>query len=154
MREAMSTLKQEVSPGSAILLVMSAILFGVLLATGCQSHPTDQQIQQQAAQTTQQVKQGAEQAAADARVAAAKAEDKINAVAAGVKQGMKGGASVPTVDLNSATRDQLVALPGITPGRARKIIAGRPYSTPSDLVSRNILPQSEFDQISSRVTAQ
>ncbi len=154
MREAMSALKQEVSPGSAMLFAISAVLFVAIFATGCQSHPTDQQIQQQAAQTTQQVKQGAEQAAADARIAAAKAEDKINAVAAGVRQGMKGGSSAPTVDLNSATRDQLVSLPGITPGRARKIIGGRPYSTPSDLVSRSILTQSQFDQISSRVTAQ
>jgi len=150
----MSTLKQVVSPGSAILFGTSAVLFVALVATGCQSHPTDQQIQQQAAQTTQQVKQDAEHAASDARVAAAKAEEKIDAVAAGVRQGMKSGGSAATVDLNSATRDQLATLPGVTPGRARKIIAGRPYATPSDLVSRKILPQSEFDQISSRVTAQ
>jgi DNA uptake protein ComE-like DNA-binding protein len=155
MKNAIGTFKQIVSPESATVFLLSTLLLGVLLiTTGCQSHPTDQQIQQQAAQTTQQVKQDAEHAARDARVAAAKAEDKIDAVAAGVKQGMRGGASASTVDLNSATRDQLVSLPGVTPGRARKIIAGRPYATPSDLVSRNILPQSEFDKISNRVTAQ
>jgi DNA uptake protein ComE-like DNA-binding protein len=142
--------RQGIASGS----IVSAVFLASLLATGCQSHPSNEQIQQQAAQTTQQVKQGAEQAAANARVAAANAEDKINAVAAGVKQGMQGGASGQTVDLNNATRDQLVTLPGVTPGRARKIIAGRPYSTPNDLVSRNILTQSQFDQISSRVTAQ
>jgi DNA uptake protein ComE-like DNA-binding protein len=126
----------------------------MLLAAGCQSHPSDQQIQQKAAQTTQQVKQGADQAASKARVAAADAEDKLNAVAAGVKQGLQSGPAAPTVDLNSATRDQLTGLPGVSPARANRIIAGRPYSTPNDLVTRNILTPTQFDRISSRVTAQ
>jgi DNA uptake protein ComE-like DNA-binding protein len=131
------------------------LAFGIsvtlLLAAGCASHPSDQQIQQQAAQTTQQVKQGAQQAADTARVAAANAEDKLNAVAAGVKQGLQGGPSAPVIDLNTASRDQLVTLPGITSARARKIIEGRPYSTPQDLVTRDILTQNQFDRISRRV---
>ena len=128
-----------------------AVSLAVFLAAGCTSHPSDQQLQQQAAQTTQQVKQDAQQAAADTRVAAAKAEDKINAVAAGVKQGLQSGPSATVIDLNSASSDQLLTLPGITPGKARKIIAGRPYSAPSDLVTRNLLTQEQFDRISGRV---
>ncbi len=119
---------------------------------GCTSHPTDQQVQQQAAQTTQQVKQSAEDAAAKARIAAASAEDKINAVAAGVRQGLQEGTTAP-VDLNSATADQLVALPGISGPRARRIIAGRPYSSANDLVSRKILTPDQFHAIRNQVTA-
>ncbi len=126
----------------------------VIIAAGCSSRPSNEQIQQQAAQTTQQVKQGAQQAASTARVAAANAEDKINAVAAGVKQGLQNGPPASTVDLNSASRDQLVTLPGITGARARKIIAGRPFTTPDDLVTRNILTQDQFDRISGRVKVQ
>jgi DNA uptake protein ComE-like DNA-binding protein len=127
------------------------ILAAVLLAAGCTSHPSNQQIQQQAAQTTQQVKQDAQQAASDARTAAANAEDKLNAVAAGVKQGLQNGASAPVVDLNVASQDQLVTLPGITAAKARRIVAGRPYSTPNDLVTRGVLTQDQFDRISGRV---
>ncbi len=134
-----------ISPGATLL--------AALLVVGCSSHPSDQQIQQQAAQTTQQVKQSAQQAADTARAAAANAEDKINAVAAGVKQGFQEGTAAAPVDLNSATRDQLVKLPGINVAKARQIIAARPYSAPDDLVTRNLLTQAQFDRISGRVTA-
>jgi DNA uptake protein ComE-like DNA-binding protein len=126
----------------------------ILLAAGCSSHPTDQQVQQKAAETTQQVKQGAQQAASQARVAAANAEDKINAVAAGVKQGLNSGPSVPNIDLNTASTTQLETLPGISPARAHKIVAGRPYSRPNDLVTKNVLTQGEFDRISGKVQVQ
>jgi DNA uptake protein ComE-like DNA-binding protein len=139
--------------GAHGLLVCGASL-AILLAAGCTSHPTDQQVQQKAAETTQQVKQGAQQAASDARVAAANAEDKINAVAAGVKQGLNNGTPATTIDLNSATPAQLETLPGVTPAKAHRIVAGRPYSTPSDLVTKNVLTQDQFDQISGKVQAQ
>jgi DNA uptake protein ComE-like DNA-binding protein len=127
------------------------ISMAMLLTAGCTSHPSDQQIQQQAAQTTQQVKQNAQKAATDARAAAANAEDKLNAVAAGVKQGLNSGSSAPGIDLNTASTTQLETLPGISPARAHKIVAGRPYSTPNDLVTKNILTQDQFDQISGKV---
>ena len=124
------------------------------LVVGCNNpSPSDQQIQQKAAQATEQVKQGAQQAASQTRAAAATAEDKINAVAAGVKQGLQSGAAATTINLNTARGGQLETLPGITPAKARRIIAGRPYSAPGDLVSRSLLSQDQFDQISAKVTA-
>jgi DNA uptake protein ComE-like DNA-binding protein len=146
----MKEIQRAVTLGREMVRAGSMVIF---MAAGCNSHPSDEQLKQQAAQTTAQAKQGAEQAAADARVAAANAEDKINAVAAGVKQGMQSGTAMPTIDLNSASRDQLVTLPGITASLAHKIIAGRPYLTPNDLVSRNVLTEDEFDRISGRVKA-
>ena len=133
--------------------IIAGVFFTLLLAAGCSSHPSNEQLRQQAAQTTQQAKQNAQQAADKARVAAANAEDKINAVAAGVKQGLESGPPAPVVDLNSATRDQLVTLPGITSAKARQIIAGRPYAAPTDLVAKNLLTQGQFDRISGRVSA-
>lgn len=142
------------SIGAGIKTVLvSGVSLAILLAAGCSSHPTDQQVQQKAAETTVQVKQDAQKAAVQARAAAANAEDKINAVAAGVKQGLNSGAPSTAIDLNSASPAQLETLPGITPARAHRIVAGRPYSAPSDLVTKNVLTQDQFDQISGKVQA-
>ena len=58
-----------------------------------------------------------------------------------------------TVDINSATASDLKALPGMTDADAAKIVQGRPYKDPSDLVTKKILPEAEFAKIKDHVTA-
>lgn len=57
------------------------------------------------------------------------------------------------VDINHASATDLKALPGITDADAAKIVQGRPYKAPSDLVAKKILPESAFGKIKDRVTA-
>ena len=57
------------------------------------------------------------------------------------------------VDINSATKDQLSALPGIGDKYSDKIIAGRPYANKSQLVSKKVLPQGVYNKISSMIIA-
>jgi len=55
------------------------------------------------------------------------------------------------VDLNRASLRSLEKLPGITPSIARRIVEGRPYEEPHDLVTRGVLTQRELDRILDRV---
>lgn len=57
------------------------------------------------------------------------------------------------VDVNSATRAQLKRLPGIGDAEAERIVAGRPYLSKADLVTRRALPAGVFQSIRHQIIA-
>ena len=57
------------------------------------------------------------------------------------------------LNINTATKEQLAALPGIGDAYSQKIIDGRPYKAKSDLKARKIIPASEYSKISTLIIA-
>jgi Helix-hairpin-helix motif len=55
------------------------------------------------------------------------------------------------VNLNTASESDLVALPGVGSATAKKIIAGRPYTSVADLAKAGV-PKNTIEKISSMVT--
>jgi competence protein ComEA len=62
-------------------------------------------------------------------------------------------ANADLLDINSATKEQLEALPGIGPAYSQKIIDGRPYARKSDLIQRKIVPAATYNKIVDKIIA-
>ena len=86
----------------------------------------------------------AQTAGSAAAKSASKAEKKAAAATA---------ATDTLVDINSASVDELKALPGIGEKYSAKIVAGRPYANKSQLVSKNVIPEATYKKVQDKIIA-
>src|SRR5450631_2102012 len=112
------------------MLAMLSLLAACFLTAGCNQKQDPDELRRETAHATTVLKQDTQ------------------AVAEGVREGLK---SDKPLDLNDAPKKDLLDLPGVSSDRADRIIAARPYGSTDDLVSRRILPQSEYDRIKDHI---
>jgi DNA uptake protein ComE-like DNA-binding protein len=115
---------------TALTLVLATV---IACTTACTTKDNPDEIRRRAAEATETMRRD------------------TKAVVEGVKEGM--GHDNKAININKASREDLLALPGVTEHEADRIIADRPYDDVHDLVTRRVLPQAEYDKISDRVIA-
>jgi competence protein ComEA len=113
-------------------LAATALAFGLLTAS-----PSMAQTAQPAAKSDKMApapKADSKMAPADSKMAPAAAKD-------------------AKIDINTATKDELMAFKGIGEKYSDKIIAGRPYARKDQLLSKNILPEATYKKIEANIIA-
>jgi DNA uptake protein ComE-like DNA-binding protein len=117
-----------------LALIFASVILAASMAglSACSTKDNPDEIRQRTADATATMKRDAK------------------AVAQGVKEGM---GRDKTLNINRASRDDLLTLPGITERQADRIIAERPFNDAQDLVTRRVLSQEEYDKIRDRVIA-
>jgi DNA uptake protein ComE-like DNA-binding protein len=99
---------------------------------GCNQKENPQQLREQTAQAT------------------AEAKSDAKAIAEGIREGWSRD---KPLDINTASKEQLTSLPGVSSGEAERVVSGRPYRETAELVTRHIMSKAEYDRIADRIVA-
>jgi len=119
------------------LSVALLTIFAALLLAGLPVRAQDNSSKSDMQSAGQESKSAAQDTGRAAEKTTDKAEDKITG----------------KIDLNSASSEDLQKLPGVNAATADKIIAGRPYTSKGDLLSRGIVSHKEYDAIRDNIVA-
>jgi DNA uptake protein ComE-like DNA-binding protein len=115
------------------LALLVTLALGLATITACSNKDNPDEIRRQTAEATETMRRD------------------TKAVVEGVKEGM--GRDKQTVNINKASREDLLSMPGLSDREADRIIADRPYDDSHDLVRRHVISQAEYDKIQDRIVA-
>lgn len=118
-------------------LLVSALSLGFAGCNACfngNQSSSPEQIRQQTAQATATMK------------------DDAKAVTQGIRDGLTRPTPDKPLDLNHASKSQLMGLPGVDDATADRIIGGRPYGSEHELLDRRIVSREEYNKVADSVT--
>jgi hypothetical protein len=113
-----------------VKFVWACLLLAVLV--GCNTDQNPQELREKTARETAAMKRDAK------------------AVAQGIREGWSRD---KPLDLNTASKEDLMTLPGVTSEEADRVLAARPFRSPNEMVSRRIMTKTQYDKIADRVVA-
>ncbi len=122
---------------NAVLLaiVLSAAQIVLTGCVSCNTQPSNpDQVRQKTAEATAEMK------------------DNAKAVAQGIREGLSRPSSDHPLDLNRASKTQLMSLPGIDDAAADRIIAARPFDNTHQLIDKRIVSRDEYGKIADSIT--
>jgi DNA uptake protein ComE-like DNA-binding protein len=112
----------------------------------------DERTRDEVAKATERAKPALEEAGRQIGKAASEAADQAQAAAEGVREGWdRGGHHL--VNVNAASEDELVELPGISHREAHRIVDARPYRDRHDLVVKGAISEETYAKIRDRITS-
>ena len=125
-----------------------AIALCLLAFAGCSNQDTNK-TREEASKAASEFKQATKEAGKEIKKGAEEARKQGSAIAEGVRQGWN--SDEKPLNVNSASKSQLMALPGIDAKSANRIISGRPYQSKEDLENRGIVAKDEYQKIQDRI---
>jgi DNA uptake protein ComE-like DNA-binding protein len=142
------------------ILATTCVALSLLLVGGCVTKPADQQQKERedktrddTAKAVERAKPEIQKAGRELGRAADEAAREARAFADGVRQGwVEGGHHL--VNINSASKSDLMELPDISESTASRIIRNRPYHDREDLLAKHIVSEEQYAKIKDIVTVQ
>jgi len=117
----------------ALLVSAAAMCFNACSA--CNIQPSNpQQVREKTAEATAELKENAK------------------AVAQGIHEGLARPTPDKPLNINNASKAQLMSLPGIDDATADRIINGRPYSSEHELLEKRIVSRQQYNQVADSIT--
>jgi hypothetical protein len=144
----------------AKVLGTACVALCLLAVTGCATKGPDQQQKERedktrddTAKAVEHAKPEIQKAGRELGRAADEAAREARAFADGVRQGwLEGGHHL--VNINSASKSDLMELPGISESTATRIMRNRPYHDREDLLAKHIVSEDQYAKIKDIVTVQ
>ncbi len=144
----------------ARVLATACVALSLLVVTGCFTKEPDQQQKERedktrddTAKAVEHAKPAIQEAGRELGRAADEAAREARAFADGVRQGwLEGGHRL--VNINSASKSDLMELPDISESTAARIIRNRPYHDREDLLAKHVVSEGQYAKIKDIVTVQ